>query len=130
MTELTSVEVDVRSTEPENEEPAWKPEPTELVETEEAEESEPRSGIRRIDITKQKNQVDVKWCREICTVFLHEGRLIAKEIIRFFDLFSGIEDSEKAALGRGFTCVGHCEVDAYADQQSRVPFDTGRRVVL
>ena len=45
--------------------------------------------------------------------------------IRFFDLFSGIggfrEGLERAG---GFTCTGHCEIDAYADRNYRRLFDT------
>ncbi|MEE0012321.1 MAG: DNA cytosine methyltransferase, partial [Lachnospiraceae bacterium] len=37
--------------------------------------------------------------------------------IRFFDLFSGIGGfREGLRRAGGFTCVGHCEVDAYADK--------------
>lgn len=45
--------------------------------------------------------------------------------IRFFDLFSGI-GGFRLGLNRagGFVCVGHCEVDAYADKNYRVLFDT------
>ena len=64
-------------------------------------------------------------CREICTVFFRsEGRLIAGTI-RFFDLFSGIGGfREGLQRAGGFTCVGHCEADAYADHNYRVLFDT------
>ena len=45
--------------------------------------------------------------------------------IRFFDLFSGIggfrEGLDRAG---GFQCVGHCEVDAHADKNYRLLFDT------
>ncbi|EKC57731.1 DNA methylase, partial [human gut metagenome] len=35
------------------------------------------------------------------------------------------EDSEKGLhRAGGFTCVGHCEADAYADHNYRVLFDT------
>ena len=34
------------------------------------------------------------------------------------------EDSRRAAEAGGFTCVGHCEADAYADHNYRVLFDT------
>ena len=45
--------------------------------------------------------------------------------IRFFDLFSGI-GGFREGLNRagGFTCVGHCEVDAHADKNYRLLFDT------
>ena len=52
------------------------------------------------------------------------GRLIAATI-RFFDLFSGIGGfREGLRRAGGFTCVGHCEVDAYADKNYRLLFDT------
>ena len=45
--------------------------------------------------------------------------------IRFFDLFSGI-GGFREGLNRagGFTCVGPCEVDAHADKNYRLLFDT------
>ena len=48
--------------------------------------------------------------------FIQQRRLIAATI-RFFDLFSGIGGfREGLRRAGGFTCVGHCEVDAYADK--------------
>lgn len=45
--------------------------------------------------------------------------------IRFFDLFSGIGGfREGLRRAGGFTCVGHCETDLYADRNYRVLFDT------
>ena len=45
--------------------------------------------------------------------------------IRFFDLFSGIGGfREGLRRAGGFTCVGHCEVDAHADRNYRALFDT------
>ena len=45
--------------------------------------------------------------------------------IRFFDLFSGIGGfREGLTRAGGFTCVGHCETDLYADRNYRVLFDT------
>lgn len=45
--------------------------------------------------------------------------------IRFFDLFSGIGGfREGLRRAGGFTCVGHCEADAYADRNYRRLFDT------
>lgn len=43
-----------------------------------------------------------------------------QETIRFFDMFSGI-GGFRAGLERagGFTCIGHCEIDKYADQAYR-----------
>ena len=56
--------------------------------------------------------------------FIQQRRLIAATI-RFFDLFSGIGGfREGLRRAGGFTCVGHCEVDAYADKNYRLLFDT------
>lgn len=56
--------------------------------------------------------------------FIQQRRLIAATI-RFFDLFSGIGGfREGLRRASGFTCVGHCEVDAYADKNYRLLFDT------
>lgn len=45
--------------------------------------------------------------------------------IKFFDLFSGIGGfREGLKRAGGFTCVGHCEADAYADTNYRRLFDT------
>ena len=45
--------------------------------------------------------------------------------IQFFDLFSGIGGfREGLRRAGGFTCVGHCEVDTYADKNYRLLFDT------
>lgn len=56
--------------------------------------------------------------------FFQQRRLIAATI-RFFDLFSGIGGfREGLRRAGGFTCVGHCEVDAYADKNYRLLFDT------
>lgn len=43
-----------------------------------------------------------------------------KDTIRFFDMFSGI-GGFRAGLERagGFTCIGHCEIDQYADRAYR-----------
>ena len=56
-------------------------------------------------------------------VFIMEG--VITGTIRFFDLFSGI-GGFREGLNRagGFTCVGHCEVDAHADKNYRLLFDT------
>ena len=57
-------------------------------------------------------------------VFSQQRRLIAATI-RFFDLFSGIGGfREGLRRAGGFTCVGYCEVDAYADKNYRLLFDT------
>ncbi len=56
-------------------------------------------------------------------VFIMEG--VITGTIRFFDLFSGI-GGFREGLNRagGFTCVGHCEVDAHANKNYRLLFDT------
>ncbi len=62
--------------------------------------------------------------RNLHCFFHSEGRLIAGTI-RLFDLFSGIGGfREGLHRAGGFTCVGHCEADAYADHNYRVLFDT------
>ena len=45
--------------------------------------------------------------------------------ITYIDLFSGI-GGFREGLNRagGFVCVGHCEIDKYADQSYRALFDT------
>ena len=45
--------------------------------------------------------------------------------ITYIDLFSGI-GGFREGLSRtgGFVCVGHCEIDKYADQSYRALFDT------
>ena len=59
-----------------------------------------------------------------CRLLFQQRRLIAATI-RFFDLFSGIGGfREGLRRAGGFTCVGHCEVDAYADKNYRLLFDT------
>ena len=45
-------------------------------------------------------------------------------IIRFFDMFAGIGGfrSGLAAVG-GFECIGHCEIDKYANQAYNAIYD-------
>lgn len=45
--------------------------------------------------------------------------------IRFFDMFAGIGGfrSGLEAVG-GFECVGHCEIDKYANQAYNAMYDT------
>ena len=45
--------------------------------------------------------------------------------IRFFDMFAGIGGfrSGLEAVG-GFECVGHCEIDKYANQAYNAIYDT------
>ena len=64
------------------------------------------------------------WERNHSACLCQQRRLIAATI-RFFDLFSGIGGfREGLKRAGGFTCVGHCEVDAYADKNYRLLFDT------
>ena len=57
-------------------------------------------------------------------VFISKRRLIAATI-QFFDLFSGIGGFREGLRRAGnFVCVGHCEVDTYADKNYRLLFDT------
>ena len=45
--------------------------------------------------------------------------------ITYIDLFSGIGGfREGLSRAGGFVCVGHCEIDKYADQSYRALFDT------
>lgn len=48
-----------------------------------------------------------------------------KTVIRFFDMFSGI-GGFRAGLERvgGFECIGHCEIDPYANKSYNAIFDT------
>ena len=50
--------------------------------------------------------------------------MVAKTI-RFFDAFSGVGGfREGLTRAGGFSCVGHCEIDKYAEQSYRLLFDT------
>ena len=46
------------------------------------------------------------------------------QLIRYFDMFAGI-GGFRAGLTRagGFQCVGHCEIDKYADRSYRAMYD-------
>ena len=48
-----------------------------------------------------------------------------EKTIRFFDMFSGV-GGFREGLNRagGFTCVGHCEIDKYAEKSYRALFNT------
>ena len=50
---------------------------------------------------------------------------VVRKNIRFFDMFSGI-GGFREGLNRagGFSCVGHCEIDKYADRSYRAIFNT------
>ena len=56
-------------------------------------------------------------------LFLWKG--VVRKNIRFFDMFSGI-GGFREGLNRagGFSCVGHCEIDQYADRSYRAIFNT------
>ena len=46
-------------------------------------------------------------------------------LIKFVDMFSGIGGfREGLTRAGGFTCVGHCEIDKYANCSYRALFDT------
>ena len=48
-----------------------------------------------------------------------------KDNIRYLDLFSGIGGfREGLTRAGGFTCMGHCEIDKFADKSYRALFDT------
>ena len=51
---------------------------------------------------------------------------VKKNLIRYFDMFAGI-GGFRAGLTRagGFQCVGHCEIDKYADASYRAIHDIG-----
>ena len=51
---------------------------------------------------------------------------VKNELIRYFDMFAGI-GGFRAGLTRagGFQCVGHCEIDKYADASYRAMHDIG-----
>ena len=46
-------------------------------------------------------------------------------MIKFVDMFSGIGGfREGLTLAGGFECVGHCEIDKYANRSYNALFDT------
>ena len=51
------------------------------------------------------------------------------DLIRYFDMFAGI-GGFRAGLARagGFQCVGHCEIDKYADARGTLFFELARMV--
>lgn len=52
------------------------------------------------------------------------------DLIRYFDMFAGI-GGFRAGLTRagGFQCVGHCEIDKYADASYRAIHDIGKEEI-
>ena len=63
----------------------------------------------------------------VCPYFFSLKGVVRKNI-RFFDMFSGI-GGFREGLNRagGFSCVGHCEIDKYADRSYRAIFNTEER---
>lgn len=60
-----------------------------------------------------------------CRLFFYSAKEVDSRNHSIFDLFSGIGGfREGLRRAGGFTCVGHCEVDAYADKNYRLLFDT------
>ncbi len=55
---------------------------------------------------------------------------MTNHLIRYFDMFAGI-GGFRAGLTRagGFQCVGHCEIDKYADASYRAIHDIGKEEV-
>lgn len=55
---------------------------------------------------------------------------VTNDLIRYFDMFAGI-GGFRAGLDRagGFQCVGHCEIDKYADASYRAIHDIGKEEV-
>ena len=56
---------------------------------------------------------------------------VIESVIRFIDMFSGIGGfREGLTRAGGFTCVGHCEIDKYANRSCNALFDTkGERFI-
>ncbi len=55
---------------------------------------------------------------------------VKKHLIRYFDMFAGI-GGFRAGLDRagGFQCIGHCEIDKYADASYRAIHEIGKEEV-
>ncbi len=52
-------------------------------------------------------------------------------MIKFVDMFSGIGGfREGLTRAGGFTCVGHCEIDKYANRSYNALFDTKGAVTM
>ena len=52
----------------------------------------------------------------------------AERIIRYFDMFAGVGGFRAGLdLAGGFQCIGHCEIDKYADASYRAIHAPGRR---
>ena len=75
-------------------------------------------------VTNRYREINRRYEKNHAACFYQQRRLITATI-QFFDLFSGIGGfREGLRRAGGFTCVGHCEVDTYADKNYRLLFDT------
>ena len=75
-------------------------------------------------VTNRYRETNRRYEKNHAAFFYQQRRLITATI-QFFDLFSGIGGfREGLRRAGGFTCVGHCEVDTYADKNYRLLFDT------
>ena len=116
-----------RESEPEEEaEPDGESEPKEENkpegESEPEEETEPEGET---DPEESKAEEPTEWYERSCRLFLSAKRRLIAATIQFFDLFSGIGGFREGLRRAGnFVCVGHCEVDTYADKNYRLLFDT------
>lgn len=76
---------------------------------------------------KQSSRKPETWMR-MSSVFCLRCKTteVKNELIRYFDMFAGI-GGFRAGLTRagGFQCVGHCEIDKYADASYRAIHDIG-----
>ena len=54
----------------------------------------------------------------------------AERIIRYFDMFAGVGGFRAGLdLAGGFQCIGHCEIDKYADASYRAIYAPGKEEV-
>ncbi|GAB5615165.1 hypothetical protein JCM37172_22740 [Faecalimonas hominis] len=81
-------------------------------------------------VTNRHRETNRRYETNHAACFYQQRRLITATI-QFFDLFSGIGGfREGLRRAGGFTCVGHCEVDTYADKNYRLLFDTEGDVLV
>ena len=75
-------------------------------------------------VTNRYRETNRRYEKNHAACFYQQRRLITATI-QFFDLFSGIGGFREGLRRAGnFVCVGHCEVDTYADKNYRLLFDT------
>ena len=56
---------------------------------------------------------------------LFAANFVFESVFRFIDMFSGFGGfREGLTRAGGFTCVGHCEIDKYANRSYNALFDT------